>query len=109
MNDCACILVDSYDSPAFYNAQRRKARKDHICDECGCTITPGNVYENATGKWDGCLDTFKCCSDCLSIRDSFFCDGYLHGGLWEYLSVHISDMNGVSGVMRGGTHYNRAS
>lgn len=34
------------------------------------------------------------CSDCLSLRDSFFCNGWSYGSLWEDFYEHICDIDG---------------
>lgn len=91
---CACIYVDDAETCEFYNERYSVARIEHKCHECGRVIPRGERYEVVTGKWDSRLDTFKTCLDCLSIRNSFFCNGFLFGGLWEMLSEHINEMRG---------------
>ena len=94
--NCACVWVETGDcEPDFYNDTRRRARKVHQCEECGREIAAGEEYEFVTGKWDGSISVYKTCADCLSIRDSFFCDGWLHGGMWEALDEHLCDIGGV--------------
>lgn len=94
---CACVAVDDdYDSPSFYYAKIRKARKVHKCYECKKPIQPGQKYEHVSGAWDGRIDSFNTCLDCVSIRNVLFCDGYLHGGQYDYLYEHID--NGNCGV-----------
>jgi hypothetical protein len=88
-SDCACVYVGDYDGPEFCHAERRRARKTHKCDECWREIVAGETYEHVRGKWDGYMSTFKTCGDCLSIRDSFFCEGFMYGGLWEDLHEHL--------------------
>lgn len=92
--DCGCIYVGSYDASKFYKAGTQIARKEHLCSECGRIINKGELYEKAVGKWDGRLDSFKTCNDCLSVRDNFFCNGFYHEGLWEDLDDHIREYNG---------------
>lgn len=95
MNDCACVYVaDGGFSCDFFREIIRTARKEHKCGECSRTIKPGEHYEIATGKWDGIICSSKTCSDCLSVRSSFFCRGYNYGGIWEDLAEHICEMGG---------------
>jgi hypothetical protein len=83
------ICVDDFEHPEFYVAERRKARKEHKCSECGRIIQKGETYEYVSGKWDGNIMHYKTCADCLSIRDAMFCEGWAHSGLyddlWDYL------------------------
>jgi len=85
-----------YDSkyPELFRSEMAIAKKLHKCSECRRIILIGEKYEHVSGKWEGQFETFKTCSDCLSIRESFFCDGYLFGELLENLCEHISEMNG---------------
>lgn len=93
MSDCACVSVSGdWDPPAFYAAEMRRARKDHKCDECRRVILPGEVYERTTAKWDESISSFKTCVDCQSARDSFFCNGYLHGSVWDDLEEHLNQV-----------------
>lgn len=51
-----------------------KARKEHRCDGCECTIEPGTVYH----KWawcDGCsMTTVKVCDLCWDVLNNKFDD-----------------------------------
>lgn len=62
--DCSC----DYDPPEFYHKEIRRARKPHKCEECSGTISPGEQYEHARGKWDGYVDSFKTCERCYDLR-----------------------------------------
>lgn len=96
--ECACVAVDIDNYPEFFEEKTRKAVKPNKCSECRRVIEPGERYEHVAGKWDGHFETFKMCSDCLSIRKSFFCEGFSFGGMLEELGEHINYMNGeVSG------------
>lgn len=96
MRDCSCIYVevDGGDRAEFYKSKIIKARKDHICYECGEPILKGDSYERVTAKWDRDIDTIKTCRNCLSIREEFFCDGYLHGTMWDDYEEHIRYSDG---------------
>lgn len=88
--DCACIDSDWTDgeSAECFNAVEIKSRKQHKCFECRRTIEIGEIYERATGNWDGSWNTFKTCADCLSIREAFFCS-YIYGSLWVDLKEYL--------------------
>jgi len=92
--DCACMYVPDYDSPQFFREKMVKARKEHKCCECQRAIEPGETYEYSSGMWDGRLDQHKTCSDCVSVRANFCCDGYLFESLWEGLWEHVSELQG---------------
>ena len=95
MDNCSCVYVDLDEvQPDFFSQRTPTARKPHKCHECHRDILSGEKYEYVIGKWEGEFNTWKTCSDCLSIRKSFFCEGYYFGGLFECLYEHILDMNG---------------
>ncbi len=98
MGECSCIYDGGYDPPQLYKESIRTARKGHVCGECSGAIKPGDEYEFVFGVWDDKADTQKTCSDCLSVRDEFFCDGWSFGNIWERVGEHVSEMNGeISG------------
>jgi len=102
MMDCSCVYADDYDCPEFYHKDVRKARKEHVCEECRRKIMPGERYEHVRGKWDGRVDSYKTCADCLSIRDTFFCGGYGHGGVLYDFEEHIRCCDGhLDGALIG--------
>lgn len=95
MSNCSCIYVDvdGGDVAEFHTSKIVKARKPHICNECGEDILQNDEYERVTAKWDN-VETIKTCRNCLSIRNEFFCYGYLYGQLWGDLYCHIQDVGG---------------
>ena len=95
MENCSCVYVD-YDSgpPEFHRAKIQTAKKEQRCGECKRIIRPFEKYEYVSGKWDNCFDTHKTCMDCIDIRNIFFCDGWLYGGMKEYLQEHLGNMHG---------------
>lgn len=97
--DCACIYVDSEDSqPDTFRETKPKARKQHKCGECSRTIERGEIYSRESGIWENGPETYKTCSDCLSIRNEFFCDGGYYGQIIDCLREHISESDGdISG------------
>lgn len=95
MNNCSCIYVSEWDNPEFFNQKKVKARKEHICGECGRTILKGEEYERFSGNWKNegfCC--YKTCEDCLSVRDAFFCDGWIFGEVIEGVDEHIREVDG---------------
>jgi len=90
---CACINVEVEDGTTFERIENRVAKKQHRCCECRRTIEIGEQYENFAGKWDAEFWCFKTCSDCLSIRKSFFCNGHEFHSILSRLTSHIEDMN----------------
>ena len=93
--ECSCVYVDVDSSADFSLDKIQKARKLHVCCECGKTIEIGEKYELCSGMWDGCFSIYKTCLDCLDIRHSFFCDGWYYSEIMESLWSHVVDMNGV--------------
>ena len=92
---CGCINVYYDDSVAdFYREKIIKARKVHKCCECSKEIQRGEQYERIVGKWDGDMYTYKTCMDCVSIRKTFFCNGWIFEHMYEDVREHIFDMGG---------------
>lgn len=60
-------------------------------------ISPGEVYLNETGMWDGTIQTYKTCEDCRSIRASFFGAGFFYGQIRNDLAEHLMEMRGEIG------------
>jgi hypothetical protein len=58
------------------------------------SIVPGSCYERYKGLDEGDFFTHKTCSDCLSVRNEFFCDGWVWGNVWERVEEHVFDMDG---------------
>lgn len=92
--DCSCIYVGDYDDTETIHEKRLKAKKSHTCDECCNGIVPGTTYERYVGKFNGKVETHRTCSTCLDLRITFFCAGWIWGGLYEALWEHISEMDG---------------
>jgi hypothetical protein len=94
MSDCSCVWVPDNDLPSFFSGEQRKARKEHVCCECGEKIEVGQTYQYDCGKWEDDFGAFKTCMDCIAAREAFFCDGYAFESLWQLLSDHIREMRG---------------
>ena len=77
-----------WDPAQLYTAQRRKAAKNHRCDECHGTIRKGESHEYAKGLWEGQWSSFRTCPDCIPIRCELArlpgsCGGWAHGAMLE--------------------------
>ena len=83
--ECSCeINMDSSDDVAdFYASKMVKARKKHHCCECHREILPGEQYELITGCWDDRFERHKTCTDCLSLRNQFFKNGWYFERMWD--------------------------
>ncbi len=91
--DCdsdACVDVGDYDMLDVDMAIVHSPRAA-VCDECGASIEPHHAHERATGQNDFVHVT---CTDCLSIRDRFFCDGYIYGEILSELWDAIHSCEG---------------
>ena len=55
---------------------RPRARKDHVCSDCGRIIGPGETYRRGVGFDDGTAWTWKDCAHCEATLD-------LYGLSWD--------------------------
>jgi len=70
---CGCLISEYYDEDAdFYDERNPRAKKEHICCECGETIKVGETYNKVTGKWDGNICSYKTCMPCANIRRDYY-------------------------------------
>ncbi len=107
MSACTFAL-DEYDGEFndFSSSHLVKARKEHLCCECGRTIARGEQYENASGKTEGGLWRFHTCLTCGEIRDQFAPGGYAYTTLWEQIKdglfpeMNFACMEGLSAAAR---------
>jgi len=76
----------------FSRKESRKARKEHICDECMGKISPGEEYVIITGRWEGEFDSYKFCRGCDNIRSSCGCKPVL-GSLWDDIVIPYHEEN----------------
>ena len=92
---CTCEIDFDYGDcgPEAFSETDRKARKEHICGECGRTIHPGETYHYESGIWEGEPKSHKTCADCLSLCDAFFCS-YIYERLWEDFEQMVMDNDG---------------
>lgn len=92
MSDCYC----DYDgpSPEFFHESLPKARKEHRCDECGGKVKPGETYRLIVGKWDGDLNTFKACPDCLELMT--WAEAHVKCICWQLGEAHQNILDEMS-------------
>lgn len=76
----------------MHRVKLRKARKAHVCGECGAEIAAGEDYYVHTGLLDGSWLTLKNCLACEQIRDDYGCGcvGDLDNVILESLGVWIN-------------------
>ena len=90
--DCSC---DYGDAPIFYCATKPHARKEHVCEECGVIIRPGEQYERVSAKWDGYtfVNTICTCERCYDLRvwtkNNVPCLCVMHGNMDEEIRLAV--------------------
>lgn len=90
-------MIDDCERNEFSSSVKRKARKEHRCDECRRTIQPGETYELNVGMYDGMFNTNKVCAHCL-IATAWLaknCGGYVTDAVLEDIREHIEEYRGV--------------
>lgn len=92
--ECATVPVDIDESCTTLRKDVRTARKKHKCGECRALIQPGEKYEDYVGVFDNDIFKQKTCTDCLSLRDTFFSEGFYYEMIRENLSEHIRECYG---------------
>ena len=89
--ECECMINVDIDGYARDLCDEwRKARKPHKCYECHRTIKSGEKYKYEVNVYDGEIDKFKTCIDCMSVRDAMFCN-FLYGEIWEAVREQVRD------------------
>jgi hypothetical protein len=89
---CSCDC--DYDANRVWSPRERRARQEHQCEECGCTIERGQRYYYASylGSDGPPWGEYKCCLPCHRIqRDYAPCCalGELREVIWECLGINI--------------------
>ena len=93
-----CIGGGDYESPQFYDHYIvKKSRKAHTCYECRRTIAIGSSYEYTAGKWDGRMEVYKTCLDCMNIRSGLSCEeSTTFGELWSDIYEVFEDLKSTA-------------
>lgn len=90
MSGCGDVCIDwgdSFDSTSTVLVRGlRRARKDHVCDECRCPIQRGTEYDYYRGICDGEFLVSKTCLDCADIVRAFVCGPFVVGDLWSEIA-----------------------
>lgn len=96
MTECSCVYVDTDGCRTEFWRERliKRARRAHTCGECRRQIREGESYLYVSGVWDGDFGTHKVCSDCRSVIDAFFCNGYVFGQVWDDLREYAREAGG---------------
>ena len=83
------ISIDSSDEVGTTLQHKMvKARKPHLCGECGQEISKGDDYEIYTSALDGKISRERTCKTCVCLRDAFF-SSWDFGTVREDLREHI--------------------
>lgn len=93
---CSCSINIDVDSNDFHSEKMVKAKKEHVCRECGRAILIGERYEYVFAKSEDHSFTVKTCSECVEIRNCFMCSWH-YGRVFEYINNEIGDLN-LSGL-----------
>lgn len=90
-------MVDYSERVTVLSDTKPVARKAHTCGECYRDIKPGEQYERMTGIYDGQLDTYKTCLQCVSVREwlSQVCNGWIYSMVGEDLLEHFREGYGI--------------
>jgi len=88
----SCVCVDVDFEGHEINKKTVKARKEHICTECGCVIKKNDTYECVDYVYDGEIQVYKTCIPCKNMRDDLFKCGYYYTKIWEDLEVHFFEV-----------------
>lgn len=92
--ECGTIYCDPDEVCTVLNSCTPIARSAHKCTECRRVISTREHYLRETTLFDGKIETWKTCMDCLSIRDNFFKYGFLYGEVKSMLHDYVRDGNG---------------
>lgn len=95
--ECSCDFSDynwDEESVQLYTKQTRKAKKEHICNECGVVIPINTSYIYEKFMYDNLFFQHKTCMDCESVRTAFYpTGGYTFSELWETVLHNIDSCN----------------
>jgi hypothetical protein len=98
-----CPLQEADETCTVWNETDRRARKEHVCDECREPITRGELHKYITSLFDGHWDTYRMCLLCDEIGDHFSCGrGRIMQTLWSDLEENFfPDMSAGGPCMQG--------
>lgn len=89
---CSCNCSCDYDPNRVWRRDERKARKEHVCEECNEVIEVGARYAYTTYlPYDGPpWQVYICCLPCEAIKDEWADCCYIGGlreAIWECLGL----------------------
>lgn len=85
-----CPLQECDEQATVWNADERRARKEHVCCECRETIARGETYQHVSMLYDGRWDRYVTCLLCVEIGDHFSCGrGRIVETLWSDLEENF--------------------
>jgi len=90
--NCSCTVNTNYDDDEGSRWCYRKihsARKIHRCFECGCIINPKESFYYHSLFYHRDIRNYKICTDCQTIIDTFFANGWVFGTVWDSLTDYI--------------------
>ena len=92
-------MIDNADEPftAFHEV-RRRARREHKCNECGRTIGVGESYHRAGALYDSRWTTYRTCAHCDVLRQwvQHNCGGFLFHAVLEDFREHAAEYRVMS-------------
>ena len=97
MSECSCVYVglsQCDEIEVIKERLRHDSKRSYHCCECGGVIEAGTIHEYMFGRYDGDICRYRTCMDCLSLRKTFFCDGWIYGNTWELFGEHVDNMDG---------------
>lgn len=87
-------MIDYADEPfTALHEVRRRARREHKCNECGRTISVGEHYHRAGALYNHRWFTYRTCAHCDVLRQwlQANCGGFLYCGVLEDFGEHASE------------------
>lgn len=66
---CGMPYEDGDDYSTLWREGKHRARIEHVCEDCGCTIPVGEEYGKATALYDGEWTDWKRCAACLLLAE----------------------------------------
>lgn len=93
--ECSTVQCDTDDGTILLLEENDPiARKSHVCGECRREIGTGEKYHVEVGVFDGKIERYKTCLDCMSIRNEFFKEGFFYEQIKWMLRDHIYESFG---------------
>lgn len=88
-NECLCSSDGDCAIPDYFRKEAVRARKEHICVECGDLIPPGSTYTRIICVSDGVWYRYSMCTTCTAISNDLCPSGHVIGCLGEIVSERL--------------------